>query len=218
MIVIEQIKAARGLLDWSQEDLSHHSGISKTAINNLERRTVTPRQQTADALQSAFEVAGVEFIDGPGVRLRGDNLKVKTFEGKESIFRLWNDILDTLAPGEERLISGVSENKFISTVQNEQFQEMMQRYSKRKIRGRILSLHGDANFSDPSSEYRWVSKEQFSQVPFFVYGNKYALLLWEPIQRVLLIENKAIAESYRQKFNMMWKEAKIPPSYVKNKP
>ncbi len=217
MIGIEQIKAARGLLDWSQEDLSHHSGISKTAINNLERRVVTPRQQTADALQSAFEVAGVEFIDGPGVRLRGDNLKVKTFEGKESIFRLWGDILETLSAGEERLISGVSENKFISKVEEEQFNEAMQRFIKRKIKGRILSLHGDTNFSDPSSEYRWVSKEQFSQVPFFVYGNKYALLLWEPVQRVLLIENKAIAESYRQKFNLLWTEAKIPPAYVRRK-
>lgn len=218
MITIEQIKAARGLLDWNQEVLAEHSGISKAAINNLERRVVTPRIETLNALQRAFEGAGVEFVDGPGVRLRGGLLKVHTFEGQDAIHRLWNDTFDTLGKGDERLISGVKESEFTSAADEERFNTTMQKYMKRNIRGRILSLHGDTNFADPSSEYRWVSKEEFSQVPTFVYANKYAIVIWKPVQRVLLIENEAIAESFRKHFNVLWKNAKIPPAYVYKRP
>ena len=34
MITIEQCRAARGLLGWTQQDIADASGLSKTAINN----------------------------------------------------------------------------------------------------------------------------------------------------------------------------------------
>ena len=37
MITIGQCRAARGLLDWTQQDLAEACGLSKTAINNFEK-------------------------------------------------------------------------------------------------------------------------------------------------------------------------------------
>lgn len=73
---IRQIKAARALLAWSQHDLAKASGISYPTIARLEKDDgkLGGRATTVDAIRSALEGAGVEFIPenggGAGVRLR----------------------------------------------------------------------------------------------------------------------------------------------------
>lgn len=69
-----QCRAARGLLDWTQERLADKSGVSIGAIRNFESGITTPMRANLAAIRSALEAAGVEFIDpnggGPGIRLR----------------------------------------------------------------------------------------------------------------------------------------------------
>ncbi|PJF20418.1 MAG: XRE family transcriptional regulator, partial [Phototrophicales bacterium] len=69
MITVEQIKAARALIGWSQKELGDHAGLSQTAITNIEVGKFRPTTQTIDAIRKAFELHGLEFIQG-GVRLR----------------------------------------------------------------------------------------------------------------------------------------------------
>lgn len=69
-----QIRAARGLLDWTRDQLVEASGVPKSTLVRVESNAVTPRQSTLSAIRSALETAGVEFIEenggGAGVRLR----------------------------------------------------------------------------------------------------------------------------------------------------
>jgi transcriptional regulator with XRE-family HTH domain len=67
-----QCRAARALLNWSQEDLVRASGITKKTIADFERGATSPRLQTLAQIRAAFEAAGIEFLDGeaPGVRAR----------------------------------------------------------------------------------------------------------------------------------------------------
>jgi len=73
---VEQMKAARGLLGWTQIDLADRSGVSTPGIANIERKSgeVLAYQETVVKLSGAFEAGGIEFIEenggGPGVRLR----------------------------------------------------------------------------------------------------------------------------------------------------
>lgn len=75
---IRQVKAARALLGWSQEELARRSGVSVVTIKRLEKvddhEPIGGRLSTAMALQGALEAAGVIFIaengEGVGVRLR----------------------------------------------------------------------------------------------------------------------------------------------------
>jgi transcriptional regulator with XRE-family HTH domain len=70
----EQCRAARGLLDWSQQVLAERAGVGIVTIRQLEAQSHDPRRATIAVVRGAFEAAGVEFIDenggGPGVRLR----------------------------------------------------------------------------------------------------------------------------------------------------
>jgi transcriptional regulator with XRE-family HTH domain len=74
MVTPAQCRAARGLLDWSQQALSEKAGVGVVTIRQLEAGLHEPRRATLDVVRRCLVSAGVEFIDGngggPGVRLR----------------------------------------------------------------------------------------------------------------------------------------------------
>lgn len=75
-VSIEQVKAARALLRWSQEDLAKSSGVSLPTIKRLEAKggDIGGRESTAKALVDALQAGGVIFIapngSAGGVKLR----------------------------------------------------------------------------------------------------------------------------------------------------
>jgi len=76
MITAEQVKAARGLIRWSQEILAVKSSVGVATIKRMEGREgpVRGNAQNVWKIQAALEDAGIVFIDenggGAGVRLR----------------------------------------------------------------------------------------------------------------------------------------------------
>jgi transcriptional regulator with XRE-family HTH domain len=76
MVTVRQVKAARVLLGWSQDDLAEKSGVSKPTIGRLESREgeFGGYEDTRTAIIEALQSAGIIFIDGngdgPGVRLK----------------------------------------------------------------------------------------------------------------------------------------------------
>ena len=71
-----QMRAARGLLRWSQGELAKAAGVSPETVKRLEALDgpVSTTTNTARAITSALEAAGVLLVhengEGPGVRLR----------------------------------------------------------------------------------------------------------------------------------------------------
>jgi transcriptional regulator with XRE-family HTH domain len=74
MITPSQCRAARGLLDWTQQELADAARIGVATVRLFEGEAAEARQATLAVLRQAFESAGVEFIEenggGPGLRLR----------------------------------------------------------------------------------------------------------------------------------------------------
>ena len=69
-----QCKAARAMLDLSQDQLAKLSGVAVSTIIPFEQSQRKPHRSTVKKLQKALDTAGIEFIDenggGAGVRLR----------------------------------------------------------------------------------------------------------------------------------------------------
>lgn len=76
MILIEQIRAARGLLGWSQTELADKAGLSLPTIKRMEREDggLAVSDNAKERVRTALEKAGVEFIaengGGAGVRMK----------------------------------------------------------------------------------------------------------------------------------------------------
>lgn len=69
----EQCRAARGLLNWTQEHLATVAGVSRSTIKDFECNRHAIHRATETLLIRAFEQGGVRLIpaqgEGPGVRL-----------------------------------------------------------------------------------------------------------------------------------------------------
>jgi transcriptional regulator with XRE-family HTH domain len=87
-VSIRQLKAARSLIGWSQEELASAAKVSVPTIKRLEavEGLLGGRQTTAEKIRAALEKAGIEFIHenggGPGVRLRKRQRRPKSFRTK----------------------------------------------------------------------------------------------------------------------------------------
>jgi len=214
MVTIKQIKAARALLEWKQADLARVSGISLAAINKLERGLVSPRQHTLAILQQSFEQAGVEFTEGPGVRLTHGLFRLQIWDGDAAIPKLLDDVFSSLKeiPAQrEFLLSGLDESRW------DDYRDLVTQHQKRlkqnAIGLRALVRDGDRNFLPnliPQQHYRWISKALFTQLPYFVYADKYAMVVWGPPIRVIVIQNRAVTETFRRQFEINWQNAKMP--------
>jgi hypothetical protein len=83
-VSIRQVKAARSLLAWSQEEMAAAADVSIPTVKRLEAQDgpLGGRDETGAKIRSALEAAGVEFIEenggGPGVRLKKRHRKSKT--------------------------------------------------------------------------------------------------------------------------------------------
>lgn len=88
-VSIRQIKAARALLGWSQQDLATVANVSIPTIKRLEASEgeLGGRKETGLSLVSALEKAGIDFIEqnggGPGVRLRVATSKSKPIKKRK---------------------------------------------------------------------------------------------------------------------------------------
>lgn len=69
-----QVRAARGLVNWSVRELAERAGIHRNTITNFETGKSGGDDATLTAIRSSLEAAGVIFVDengeGAGVRLR----------------------------------------------------------------------------------------------------------------------------------------------------
>jgi len=62
MIKGSQIRAARAMLGWSQQDLADKALLSETAVLKLETERADTRTSTILKVRKSLEEAGIDFI------------------------------------------------------------------------------------------------------------------------------------------------------------
>lgn len=213
-ITIQQVKAARALLDWKQSDLAEACHLSLTAINNLERGIGSPRVETINGIRAALEEAGIEFTEGEGVRKRGEIVEVKIFEGPRFITLMNDYALPFLRVAGEGLMCGINERKFVDYGKDE-----VKRYddfvNQNKIVERLIIRENDTYILSQPSAYRWVQEGLIGKVPYMIYGEIFILIMWD-IKKVICIRNLSLTDSFHRQFEFLWSLGKALPNNIKS--
>ncbi len=203
MITLLQIKAARALLEWKQETLAQKAGLSLPSINNLERGLYSPRQDTLEAIKTALENAGVEFLDGSGVRLAQQEYAYQTFEGKNFIADLDEDIMNVLQGPEDEIIGVLDNERHWITYASVTNPLYIEARKKRGWKERFIVSNKAGFMISPPESYRTIDPSIMGPLTYEIYGDRLALIMWESM-RVTLIKNISIATGFKLQFDALW--------------
>jgi transcriptional regulator with XRE-family HTH domain len=89
-VTSQQIRGARGLLNWKQERLAEASGTSIGTINKFEQDEKISND-SREKIRKALENARIDFVDG-GVILRAES-KSKAFDGPDGPDIFYQEVL-----------------------------------------------------------------------------------------------------------------------------
>jgi transcriptional regulator with XRE-family HTH domain len=215
MPTIEQIRAARALLDWSQNDLAEEAGLSQTGIARIENGTNKPNSSTLAKIEAAFDRADVEFISDTGVKKRTGELHL--LKGKEGFKQFRQEVLSEAKENKRAdiCISNLDErlfDKWGSGEINDRYRNAMAKLRTENsfLKFRSLIKEGDTHFSAARhSEYKWMRPEDFGYFPFYIYGKKTAMVMFEENDiNIFILNHPLITKFYREQFEKMWAAAK----------
>lgn len=212
-----QIKAARALLDWSQDDLACATKLSIATIRKLELGFISPRVSTTSILRKALEEAGIEFMDAEGVRRRQEEIRI--YQGADGCSSLFEDIASTTRKNGGDFLavtpSALALAYLFGAEASKRLEALVEHHNLTcaKI---ILTDILDLPLSTSRLEYRSISSNYVDPMPFFVYGDKYALVAASEgkISKIVVVQSSVAARSSRRHFHSMWEKAICPSSFV----
>jgi len=210
-ITTAQIRGARGILNWSQQDLAQRTGISATSIGSIENGQTTPRESTLATIRKTLENGGIEFIGLEGIRRK--NADIQVLKGIDGFHTFSFDVFETIKTDSREVLQAyVDDVKFAEWLGKEAYPHVQRMETLKSKRFKILQKEGDNYFPAKTySEYRWIPAKQFLAVPFMVYGDKLAVILFEPEPTIIVNTYPLVAEAYRLQFGAIWDSAITPP-------
>ncbi len=208
-----QISAAMALAGMTQDELATLVGMARTAINRILNEEVVAKEDTLRKLRHALESRGVEFIGNIGVQWAQH--QIRTLVGVDGLKTFFDDVRATVKQSDEEIvICGVEEDYLEEKLGDYVDYQREEMAAVKKLRMRCLVKEGDPNLgASEYCQYRWQAKKHFSNVPFYVYGDKLAIIVTsgpeDPL--TLLIHNRTIAQAYRLQFETIWQASHEPP-------
>ena len=129
--------------------------------------------------------------------------KIEVYEGSEGIRTVLNDVINTK---KELLVWGASARiAHYLPVFTEKYVEERKR---KKIKARQIYAEGTEVLKSPLSQFKKVGKEYAGPTTIAIYGDKVAIWIWGEVPMVVRIENKDVAKTYKDQFELSWKEIK----------
>jgi transcriptional regulator with XRE-family HTH domain len=212
-----QLRAARALLGWSRAELADRTDVSELTLHRIENDLNKPGQRTQDKIRTILHEHGIEFIDNEGVRLKPATVDILT--GREGLRKFFDSVHEYASKhGGTIMMFGIDETTFIETITPEFSQNYLKRMTEvSRTRGdlEVLAIvcEGDTNFcASAYNEYRWISKDVFQAVPFYIYGETLAIMDFDttPGPTIMLLKSCAVTNAYRKQFQAFWKMSKEP--------
>jgi len=206
----DQIKAARAMLDWSQEDLAQATGLSTTTIRNLETGTISPRNATNSIIRQVIESAGLELLDSEGVRRRREEVTI--YQGVDSCETFFDDMLQTVKKkGGDILCSVRSQELLLRScgVSLQGKSRMLEKLTALASFKCLVAESATTPILKPALQFRMISKTHVGPMPYYIYGDKQALVLMESdvAFRFVVFQSASWVRLYREHFCLLWDHA-----------
>lgn len=216
MITGRQIRAARALLDMSQDALAEATGLTPQAIRKIENGDVQPREGTIADIMRAFNEHRLEFTDNQGVRFIPEDVEV--LNGPNGVQHFFDQVyLRAQKSGGIIRQNGISDKDFFKCApqatsgQGKRMASLVQ--ERKDIYVRAILPYGDKDFMYTEyAEYKWHPKSVPSPVPFYSFGDSLGIFAFEAevSPKIILITSPVIASVFAAQFDETWSVANVP--------
>jgi transcriptional regulator with XRE-family HTH domain len=208
MLSPRQLRAARGLLGWTQNDLAKAAGLHPNALIKIEREEANPRLETLARLKTALEMAGIRFRGLRGVEMKEDVFETLRFEGPDFIRRPTDDALTILKGPNDEALTVVTDERLFDEADAKENKRYYAHMAKTGFRERMLTTKSYTAFNNKDrSVYRWLPEKVLGTIAFVVYGDRTGFVQWRT-RETLLIKNASLAATFRAQFDFLWQQAR----------
>ncbi len=205
MPTIDQIRAARALIGWSQGKLAEHSGLSQAGIARIENGTNHPNSSTLRKITKAFDACDIEFIDESGVKKRTNEVRI--LQGAQGFRSFMDSVYETAKAGGSLSLFNTQPQLWIKHLGEEWYNMHNKRMAALgEIGVRIITAEGNKSFILDTAAYRWFPEGRFYSAMFYCYGDKIGLLNFDDDDiEITVINVKNFANGFRELFESTWK-------------
>jgi transcriptional regulator with XRE-family HTH domain len=194
---IEQVKAARALLKWTQKDLAMQAGLSADQIFNFESGR-SRSFEIWEAVHKAFTREGVVFIEG-GVKLELPDLTLPAIV-YDNYVEVLKDACSVLKKGDECLMHRADDRRSSP--------EVVKNYRQMITDGIVCKLticEGNTYLDAPAKHYRWIPEDYFAGGEVeVIYADRYVIHVPGRQDRFICIRNETVAKAHRREFYYWW--------------
>jgi transcriptional regulator with XRE-family HTH domain len=213
MISPTQMRAARAILDYSQGQVAEQIGIAANTLSKIESGQADPSGSRIQEIQSFYELNGIEFTQNDGVQRKKGEIKI--YKGRDGFLDFYKYVLRIAEQdGGQFLVSNVNEALFDFWL-GEELDEYVDRITKvENLSFKVLIKEGDYNFAASDyAEYKWIPEKSFTNVPFYIFGDHMAMILFNEHKdvSVYLIGEEELTKAQRNIFYSNWKDALVIP-------
>lgn len=205
MITGRQIRAARGLLGWDASALAEKANLSRETISNIENGAVQARGSTLNEIARVLDDRGIEFIGDRGVAIRDETVRI--LEGDDAYLRLLDEVFHVCHGNSNASAS------FFFVDNSKSIPEVVAAHKRLRESGilcRYICQENPSRLDFVPQDYRAIPEKYYYNAVQVAYGDFVAHGYNEKPQRIMVIKSKALAESARRLFEMLWTTLPIP--------
>lgn len=206
----------------NQDEMASAAELTRANLSRILNGDATARDATLDRLRQVLEAHGVDFTSDEGVRVKSNSYE--TLLGPKGLQQFFNNVhAHAQQHGGTIVQFGVDEKQFLDHLGAEfsaDYVKRMQQVSQDQKTLKVLAIicEGEADYLAPDyNEYRWISKQFFQAVPFYIYGDTLAIMDFQtvPSPTITLLKSRSITSAYRKQFDAFWHFAKVMPKQAK---
>lgn len=194
--------------------LSSKGLVSFSIKNGVKYYDATPPERLIDFIEEKKKDLNnaeneikkiIPIIKGRRESLKDSN-SVRMFEGNQGPKIILKELAEESRKDGINYGFGTPKNPFAEIYPNE-LNEFFDAERKYKLKTLLLFAKGNRQ-KQPNANIRYLDPEFFSPVRTMIAGNKVFLVDFTKPYTSIIIENKQVAESYKEHFNILWKIAK----------
>lgn len=191
-----QVRAARGMLGWSQSELAERAGTSLSAVADCENERGRTSLETYERFIAAFERECV-FITAIGVEKR--SASSYEIDGEDWWLKTLDDVYYTLIDTGGEMLMMFSDDRESSKETNNRIRKIR----NAGIKMRQLVREDNTYMIGPATEYKWIPKQYFLNYVTMIYGDKVAVCA-EDNTKAVISRDANLANTWRNIFEMLW--------------